>query len=107
MSTPNTVKCLAWAIVSVIAWYSTLLIVKGFYPDWDEKIGGQIAVVIRGVLIVSWSLWLISFFLKTKIQLHLWFKIGVCIAVLLSVIRLFFFREMIEFFNLFLQNGRH
>lgn len=107
MSIPNIVKCLTWVILSVIAWYSTLFVVKGLYPDWDEKVGWQMTLIIRGILIVSWGLWLISFSLKTNKQLYLWFKIGVCLAVFLGVVRLFFFREMVELLNVFLRNGRH
>lgn len=101
MSIPNKIKYLAWAIVSAIAWYSTLLVVKGLYPDWDEKVGWQTAKIIQAVIIVSWGLWLVALFLESKKRLNLWFKIGICFAVFLSIVRLFFFREMIELINYF------
>lgn len=101
MSMQNKIKYLAWGIISAIAWYSTLLVVKGLYPDWDERVGWQMAKIIQAVIIVSWGLWLVAFFLKSKMRLNLWFKIGICFAIFLSIVRLFFLREIIELMNHF------
>lgn len=96
---------LIWLITSVVIWISSLLMLRGMYPDWDDTVGEQMGWVIRGVLIISWGFWFITLFVKSKKKLNVWFMIGVCVALFLSVVRLFFFREMIELMNLIFRNG--
>jgi len=101
VSLSNKIKNLAWATASVIAWCSTLLDVKGLYPDWDEEVGWQMAKTVQIAIVISWSIWLVAFFLKSKKRLNLWFKIGICFAVFWSIARLFFIREIVETVNYF------
>ena len=93
-------KMFIWMIVSIVAWLFSLVMLRGTYPDWDDAVASRISVAISGILMIIWILWLITIiFSKNNKKLNLWFKIGVCFAVLMSLVRLFFLRQVFELFD--------
>ena len=82
---------LFWVILSLIALLASAADVKGFYPDWVEHVGQIVSRFVYVSLIVAWSIWIIWFSFGRRRQLYSWFRIGVCIAFFLSVVRVVFF----------------
>jgi hypothetical protein len=99
----TAVEYLGWVFVSLMIWRWALVEVEALYPDWDENTGKMLGLLIRSVLVLSWSLWLVSFLPGAFRRLRLWFKIGICLSILLSIIRLIFYKEMNEFLDYLLQ----
>ena len=85
----TTVIVLRWAFVEVAA----------LYPDWNDARGMALSWLICGVLIVAWICFLVSLFSASLGWLRLWFKIGVCCAVLVIIVRNMFYKEMNEVLN--------
>jgi len=81
-----TIIVLRWAFVEVDA----------IYPDWNEARGMELSWLICGTLVVAWSCFLVSLFSASLNRLRLWFKIGVCCAVLMLIVRNIFYKEMNE-----------
>jgi hypothetical protein len=92
MNAKATLKLLAWLLVSVAGWLSTLIVVQGKYPDWDDAVAYRICWFIRVALICAWGLRIFS---NGHDRLIVWFKCGVLLSISLCLVRLFFLRELI------------
>jgi hypothetical protein len=103
----KTIKFLALLLVSVIIWHWSFAEVNALYPDWDDQTGDMLGFCIRGILIVSWSLWFVSVLSKKTERLKLWFQMGVFLSFLLSMVRLIFYKEMNELLDFLLRTGHH
>jgi hypothetical protein len=90
---------LVWLGLSLLAWRSTYYINMGLYPDYDEHLSDQMASQVRGILMVTWCVWFVSLFAKSKIA-HFIFIFGVCLAFCWCVVRLQFMREVISILHL-------
>ncbi len=90
---------LGWILVSVLIWQWALVEVNALYPDWDENRGKVLGLLIRSVLIFSWSLWLLSLLSDRFKKGRFCFKIGIGFALVLSIIRLVFYKEFNELLN--------
>jgi hypothetical protein len=97
------VQYLGWILVSVVIWHWALVEVNALYPDWDENRGKVLGFLIRLILVFSWTLWLLSFCSDSLIKARFWFKTGIGLAIVLSVIRLVFYKEFNEFLNYLLK----
>lgn len=94
-----------WMIVSIVAWLFSLVMLRGTYPDWDDAVASRITVAISVVLMIAWILRLFTIiFSKNNKKLNRLFKIGVCFALFMSLVRLFFLRQVFEVFD-FLPKG--
>ena len=87
---------LGWISVSVVIWCWAFVEVNALYPDWNDKRGEMLGRLIRAVVILSWSLWLLSFSTRKLLKARFSFKIGICLALILSLIRLVFYKEFNE-----------
>jgi len=90
----------AWAVLSLIAWLAASVDVKGKYPDWDEHAGEVFCRFISGALIFAWSIWILWLSFGQRRQLYSWFRVGVCLALFLGVVRDFFMAEVVRLLHL-------
>ena len=81
-------------IVSIITLLSTFLCEKGKYPDWDDDIAMRMDYLIWIVLFITWIFAIICFLSSTRGRSEFWFKVGVSLSFVLSIVRLFFFSEL-------------
>ena len=88
-----------WVATTVIVLRWAFVEVEALYPDWDEARGMALSWLICGTLIVAWICFLVSLFSKSLGWLRMWFKIGVCCAVLMLIIRNIFYKETNEVLN--------
>ena len=91
---------LGWFGMSLIAWLGSVVEVKGKYPDWDEDAGHLLGWFSDGALIIVWSIWLFWLSCGRSKQLYSWFRIGVCLALFLSIVRCFFMAEVVKLLHL-------
>jgi len=91
---------LLWIFLSLIAWVASAVEVMGVYPDWDEHAGQIFSRFICGSLIVAWSIWILWLLLGRRRQLYSWFRVGVCFALFLGIIRDFFMAEVVKLLGL-------
>ena len=89
-----------WVILSLIAWLAAAVDVKGMYPDWDEHAGEVFRRFIYGALIFAWSIWIVWLLFGQRRQLYSWFRVGVCLALFLGVVRDFFMAEVVRLLHL-------
>jgi len=71
----------------------------GLYPNWDGEAARIISWFIIGALILAWSIWFLSLRSEHNRRLYSWFKLGVCFAFGLGVVRLFLMGDVIKFLH--------
>jgi len=91
---------LAWVVLTLIAWVAAVADVKGSYPDWDYEAGGILSLFIYGALLFAWSIWILWLLFGRGRRLYSWFRIGICFALFLSMVRLLFMAEVVKFLRL-------
>ena len=91
---------LAWVALSWFVWFAGVVEVNGLYPDWDDELGRIFGLFIHGALIVAWSVWILWLFFGHRRQLYSWFRIGVCFAFVLVIIRDMFMGEVIKLLHI-------
>jgi hypothetical protein len=91
---------LAWVALSWFVWCAGVVEVNGLYPDWDEDLGRIFGLLIHGTLIFAWSFWVLWLLIGHRRRLYSWFQIGVCIALLLTIVRDCFMADVIKILHL-------
>ena len=91
---------LAWVALSFIAFVLAGVQLRGLYPDWDEHAGRIFGWFICGALIFAWSIWVLWLLLGRRRQLYSWFRVGVCFALVLGIVRDFFMAEVVKLLGL-------
>lgn len=89
-----------WAALTSIAWFASVVDVKGMYPDWDDRAGQIFSLFIRGILIVAWCVWIFWFLSGRSKKVYSWFRLGVCFALLLAIVRDFFMAVVVKLLHL-------
>jgi hypothetical protein len=83
-----------------MAWFLSLLYLRGLYPNWDDDVAKKMGLFIQGALICAWSIFVIWLLSGRGSRLYSWFRVGVWFAFILGVVRVFFMREVIRILNL-------
>jgi hypothetical protein len=91
---------LGWGILSLITLLASMIDVKGLYPDWDYESGRLFGLFIQAALIIAWSTWILWILFRRDKRLHAWFRLGMCLAFGLGMVRLFFMGEVIRLLTL-------
>jgi hypothetical protein len=79
-----------WVFLSFIAGIAGVVDVKGIYPDWVEHASQIFSRFVCGSLIFAWSIWILWLLLGRRRQLYSWFRVVVCLALFLSIVRVVF-----------------
>ena len=90
-----------WVFISAILWWWSFAEVMALYPDWNPERAKVLAFLIRGCLVVSWFSWLVANFIKHSSQIIIWIRIGVGSAFVISIVRLFFYKQLNGLLDLF------
>lgn len=90
------VEFIVWVAATVIMLRWAFVEVDALYPEWNEARGVVLGRLIYGALIVAWICFFASLFAPSLKRLRFWFKIGICLAVLMCMVRNIFYREMNE-----------
>ena len=101
------VEYILWVAATVIVLRWAFVEVNALYPDWNDARGMALSLLICGTLIVAWICFLASLFSASLKRLRLWFKIGVCCAVLMCIVRNIFYKEMNELLDSVLRMIHH
>jgi hypothetical protein len=88
-----------WVAATLIVWRLAFVEVNALYPDWDEARARTLGLLIYGTCIVAWILCFASFRSPSFGWLRLWFKVGICLAILECVTRNIFYKEQNEIIN--------
>jgi len=91
---------IAWIALSLIAWFLSLLYLRGLYPNWDDDVAKKMGFFIQGALICAWCIFVIWLLSGRRSRLYSWFRVSVWFAFVLGVVRVFFMREVIRILNL-------
>jgi len=91
---------LAWVALSWFVWVAGVVEVNGIYPDWDDHAGRIFGLFIHGALGFAWSIWIIWLLTGRRRQLYSWFRVGVCFALFLAIIRDMFMSEVVKLLHL-------
>jgi hypothetical protein len=46
----------AWIVLSLLAWFLSLVYLRGLYPYWEDDVGRKIGWFIKGTLVCAWSI---------------------------------------------------
>jgi hypothetical protein len=91
---------LAWVALTFIALFLAGGQLRGLYPNWDEQAGRIFSLFICGALILAWSIWILWLLFGRRRQLYSWFRVGVCFALFLGIVRDFFMAEVVKLLGL-------